>query len=438
MQKTPVEKWIINPVGKFINNSTSSGIVLFVAAITALVLSNSVFAHAFHEIWEHTFTIKFDEFEISESLHHWINDGLMSLFFFVVGLELKREIVAGELKDPKNAILPVVAGLGGMVLPALIYWLVNIGGDTEAMNGWGIPMATDIAFALGVLYLLGDRVPVSLKIFLTALAIIDDLGAVLVIAFFYTSEIHFDQVLLGGGFLAIMIIGNVSGVRSALFYGILGIGGVWLTFLLSGIHATIAAVLAALTIPANVRINELTYVTKIKNLIEKFSKSPSNEVSTVTAEQQHIIDDVIDLSNKALTPLQKLEHALHPFVAFVVMPIFALANAGIEFSGNVTEALTSKVTLGIALGLILGKVLGIVGFIYIFTKLKIVSLPEGTTIKQFVGISFLAAIGFTMSLFITTLAFTEAHYIANAKIGVIIASFIAGLIGFFILKKTLK
>jgi len=438
MKKQAVDRWIIDPISKFMSNSVASGFVLFAAAILALILSNSALAHAFHEIWEHKLTIGYDSFLISKTIHHWINDGLMSLFFFVVGLELKREIVAGELSNPKNAILPLVAGIGGMVFPALIYFLINQNAGTERLNGWGIPMATDIAFALGVLYLLGSRVPLSLKIFLTALAIIDDLGAVLIIAFFYTSDISFFSLGLGAVFMAVMIIANLIGVRSALFYGIVGIGGLWMAFLLSGIHATIAAVLAAFTIPATVKISEDKYVQKVKALIDKFAASPTNKLKIVTPEQQKILDEIGATTQAALTPLQKLEHSLHPLVAFVIMPIFALANAGVSLSGDLMGNLSSPVSLGIIFGLLFGKVFGIMGGVYLFTKLKIVQLPKGLTMVHMLGVSFLAAIGFTMSLFITTLAFQDANYQIQAKIGILFASIIAGVAGYLILNKACK
>lgn len=438
IKSTPIERWIVNPASQFMSNSTSSGIVLFITALVALALSNSPLANDFHNFWEIKFKIGFGDFVINKSLQHWINDGLMSMFFFVVGLELKREIIAGELANPRNAILPFIASLGGFLLPALIYFLINFNASDEAMNGWGVPMATDIAFALGVLYLLGDRVPLSLKIFLTVLAIIDDLGAVLVIAIFYTSEISFISLSVGGLFLGLMILANYLGARSSIFYGIMGIGGLWLAFLLSGVHATIAAVLAAFTIPANIKISKKDYLQKVKVLIQHFEKEPTTEYSTISPKQQTILYKIKGATIQSLTPLQKLEHSLHTLVAFVVMPLFALANAGITFSGEVIETLTSPVTLGIIFGLLCGKVMGISGAVWLGIKSKLVQLPEDISFRHIIGISFLAAIGFTMSLFITGLAFRSEDYILQAKLGILIASLVAGTVGYIILHKTLK
>jgi NhaA family Na+:H+ antiporter len=437
---SPVEKWVLRPIGQFMGNSTSSGIVLFFSAALALILSNSPWAGAFQELWQVKFKIGIGSFEINKSLQYWINDGLMSMFFFVVGLELKREILAGELSEPRKAVLPVVAGLGGFLLPAFIYWCFNQDKSLEAANGWGIPMATDIAFALGVLYLLGKRVPISLKVFLTALAIIDDLGAVLVIALFYTSDISLYNLGIGAVFLVLMILGNVLGVRNAFFYGILGIGGLWTAFLLSGVHATIAAVLAAFTIPANVKISKDLYIRKLKFLLYRLEQKPSTpqNVALLTSEEQYTLDKIQYIHKSVIPPLQKLEHSLHPLVAFVVMPIFALANAGVTFAGDFWEALASPVTLGIVLGLLVGKVLGISGAVYLVLKSKLISLPENVSFQSIVATSFLAAIGFTMSLFVTTLAFKDPAYILQAKAGILIASMTAGIIGFWLLKRSLK
>lgn len=434
MRIDPIDKILIIPVTRFISNSTTSGILLVASAILALILANSPLKEAYHHFWENTFSIGFSDFVVSKSLHHWINDGLMSIFFFVIGLELKREVMAGELSKPKDAILPVVAGLGGMVFPAMFYLFLNSSGGSSA--GWGIPMATDIAFALGILYMLGDRVPVSLKVFLTALAIADDLGAVMVIALFYTSEISTMSLLIGGGFMSVLIVANILGVRSTLFYGIIGIGGLWLAFLLSGVHATIAGVLAALTIPANVKLEDTQFVQKINLLTTKFEKSIPNPTNTlVTPHQLHILDEIRYYSKAAMTPLQRLEHSMHPLVAFVVMPIFALANAGITFSNSFMENLGSTVSLGVILGLVLGKFIGIVFLSKILVKLKIATLPDGVNWQQFYGAALLAGVGFTMSLFITDLAFADPTYVLQAKIGIFVASIFCGIAGYITLRK---
>lgn len=432
VNQTPIDNWLIKPMSRFMNNSTTSGIVLFISAVAALIIANSPYAEFYRHLWEYKFTIGFENFNISKTVHHWINDGLMAMFFFVIGLELKREVLGGELSNPKDAILPILAGFGGMIVPAAIYLIFNIGGETE--SGWGIPMATDIAFALGLIYLLGNKVPLSLKIFLTALAIADDLGAVLVIAFFYTSQISIPSLMLGAIFLIILFAANRIGVRSPIFYGIVGIGGLWLAFLLSGVHATIAGVLAALTIPANVKISDIHFAEKLKQLADSFSKAEKNSNRLVTKEQLHVIEHVRHYSKAALTPLQRLEHGLHPIVAFIVLPIFAFANTGVEFSENFAESVTSNVTLGIIFGLIVGKFVGIVGITKLVVLFKLAGLPQGSTWKQLYGVALLASVGFTMSLFITDLAFTNPEHIVQAKFGILIASFIGGLSGFLILR----
>jgi len=432
LKKTFADKYIIDPVSHFIGNSKVSGIILFSSATLALIIANSPLAEGFHHIWENKFTIGFGENIISKSLHHWINDGLMAIFFFVVGLELKREILVGELKNPRLALLPIMAAIGGMVFPALVFTLFNYNG---AIHGWGIPMATDIAFVLGILYLLGDRVPLSLKVFLTAIAIVDDLGAVLVIAFFYTSEIDFGSLFRGLGFLIILIAANLAGVRNTLFYGIVGVAGVWLAFLLSGVHATIAAVLAAFTIPASTIINENTFTAKLPQLFERFKKAEPNDNRLVTHEQQEILSKIQYFSKNAIPPLQRLEHGLHPFVSFIVMPIFALSNAGVTFTGNILDSLLSPITIGIGLGLLVGKVSGVFFMTWLTLKLKISHLPEGMSLKQVAIVGILAGVGFTMSLFIAGLAFDDAQHLTEAKLGVISASIIAGTLGYFTLKK---
>ncbi|WCM42520.1 Na+/H+ antiporter NhaA [Flavobacterium sp. CBA20B-1] len=436
-RKTPIEK-IVSPIQSFIKQEKSGGIVLGISVIIALFLANSVFADEYHHILEHKFGFQLDGNTYFEyNLHHWINDGLMAIFFFVVGLELKREIVGGELSNPRKALLPIAAALGGMVVPAIIYLSLNPSGEVH--SGWGIPMATDIAFALGVLYLLGNRIPLTLKVFLTALAIVDDLGAVLVIAFFYTSEISMYYLVVGILILMAMYIGNKLGVRSILFYAILGIGGVWSTFLLSGVHATIAAVLAAFTIPANVKIDEKVFSSSIQYLLDKFkSLDPDNTKPTLTNEQLHVLDEIKENTVAATPPLQRLEHAMHPMVTFIIIPIFALANAGVSLDIDFEHLFSTNVALGVALGLLVGKVVGVVGFTMLLVKLKIASFPAGMNVRNLFGLGLLASIGFTMSLFVTSLAFKHEEYMIQAKIGIFVASIIGGVLGYIVLNKQAK
>lgn len=431
---TPIDKWVVYPLRAFISNSSMSGILLFCMAILAMIIMNSPWEHAFHHFWETPIRLSIGQFVLDKTLHHWINDGLMAIFFFVVGLELKREMVAGEFSEPRNAILPIVAALGGMVVPALTYALFNNG--LPSISGWGIPMATDIAFALGVLYLLGDKVPLSLKLFLTALAIADDLGAVLVIAIFYSNDISVNMLLLGGVFFLLMLLANRLGVRAPLVYAVLGIGGLWTCFLLSGVHATIAAVLAAFTIPVTVKVKDFEYINEMESSIKQFKDSDTNDLPIVTPEQLHVIEHIRDVSVKALTPLQQLEHALHPFVLFIIMPIFALSNAGVHLGEGLVDLLQQPVTLGVFFGLLAGKVIGVVGCVWITVRLGIAQFPEGMNTKNLWGLGFLTGIGFTMSLFVTSLAFTDDSFITMAKIGILSASLIAGIIGYFILRKT--
>ncbi|MCB9002250.1 MAG: Na+/H+ antiporter NhaA [Bacteroidales bacterium] len=427
LKNPSLDSWIIDPMKRFMQNSSSGGIVLFVSALTAIILSNTSLSEWFNSIWHHQVSIGFDQWGLSKDLHHWINDGLMAIFFFVVGLELKREIIAGELNSLKKSVLPIAAAVGGMVVPAIIYLIFNPTGETQ--NGWGIPMATDIAFALGILYLLGNRVPVSVKIFLTALAIADDLGAVLVIAFFYTSDINFFSLLIGGIFLLTLAIANLAGIRNTIFYGLIGIGGLWLAFLLSGVHATIAAVLAAFTIPAKININEITFAQKAEKILERLKSSVSK--STInTSEQIRLLSYLRGLSKHAQTPLQRLEHSLQPFVTFVVLPIFALSNAGIKFSGNGISDFFNNTTNGVMLGLLLGKTIGIIGTVMLLVKFKLAQLPNDFTFKHLLAIGFLGGIGFTMSLFISELAFKNHSLVDQAKMGIMGASVIAGLIGY--------
>lgn len=434
VKRTPIEK-IVSPIQSFIKNEKAGGIVLGISVVIALILANSPLSEEYHHILEHRFGFQLDGNTYFEyNLHHWINDGLMAIFFFVVGLELKREIVGGELSNPRKALLPIAAAFGGMAVPAAIYLFLNPTGEVH--SGWGIPMATDIAFALGVLYLLGNKIPLTLKVFLTALAIVDDLGAVLVIAFFYTSDISMFHLIIGALILLTMYIGNKMGVRSILFYAILGIGGVWTTFLLSGVHATIAAVLAAFTIPADVKINEKIFSNNIQRLLDKFKGiDPDNSKPTLTNEQLHILEEIQNSTVAATPPLQRLEHAMHPMVTFLIIPIFALANAGVSLAIDMEHLFNTNVALGVALGLLVGKVVGVVGFTWLLVKLNVAPFPEGMNVRNLFGLGLLASIGFTMSLFVTSLAFSHEEYMTQAKIGIFAASIIGGVLGYYVLSK---
>ena len=426
------------PIKLFMGREKSGGIVLILSVTLAMILANSNLAESYSHFFEQEvgFIVNGEPY-LNYSLHHWINDGLMAMFFFVVGLELKREFIGGELADIRNTILPIGAAIGGMIVPALIFLSLNIG--TPQTMGWGIPMATDIAFALGVVYLLGDKVPVSAKVFLTTLAIVDDLGAVLVIAFFYTSELSIASLLFGLGFLAVMFIGNRLGIKSLFFYAALGIGGVWVTFLLSGIHATIAAVLAAFMIPADAKINESVYLKRMKKLTRRFEKEEPNEVRTLEEGQVDVLTHIQHDTEIAIPLLQQLEHKMSPIVTFLIMPIFAIANAGISFTDlSLSDIFSTHVALGVTLGLLLGKPIGIIVATFLMVKMRWATLPSAITRRTLLGLGMLASIGFTMSMFISTLAFTDELLMTQAKLGIFLASILGGIGGYVLLNKKSK
>ena len=426
------------PIKLFMGREKSGGIVLILSVALAMILANSNIAESYFHFFEQEvgFIVNGQPY-LNYSLHHWINDGLMAMFFFVVGLELKREFIGGELADIRNTILPIGAAIGGMIVPALIFLSLNIG--TPQTMGWGIPMATDIAFALGVVYLLGDKVPASAKLFLTTLAIVDDLGAVLVIAFFYTSELSIASLLFGLCFLAVMFIGNRLGIKSLFFYAALGIGGVWVTFLLSGIHATIAAVLAAFMIPADAKINESVYLKRMKKLTRRFEKEEPNEVRTLEEGQVDVLTHIQHDTEIAIPLLQQLEHKMAPIVTFLIMPIFAIANAGISFTDlSLSDIFSTHIALGVTLGLLLGKPIGIIGATFLMVKMRWATLPSAITRRTLIGLGMLASIGFTMSMFISTLAFTDELLMTQAKLGIFLASILGGIGGYVLLNKKSK
>ena len=442
MEKQNPESWgrphrridvIVRPFQEFAHEAASGGIVLLIATIVALVWANSPWRESYHDLWHAELTVAIGGLKLSSSLHHWINDGLMVIFFFVVGLEIKREVLAGELSSPRKALLPIAAAAGGMLVPALIYASLNFG--RPEITGWGIPMATDIAFALGILALLGDAAPLPLKVFLTALAIVDDLGAVLVIAVFYTSDLNLTALLLGALVLGAMFLLNWLGVRSPLVYFVFGVG-LWLCFLASGVHATIAGVLAAMAIPARTLIDEETYVKRVKFLVGEIESDESGKsIEEERARTWALASNLAEESKCLLPPLHRLEHAWHPWQAFFIMPVFALANAGIEIGGGFLETLTERAALGVILGLVIGKQVGVTLFSWLVVKMGWAALPTGVTWKHIYGVSWLAGIGFTMSLFIANLAFQDEAHLVMAKGGILVASLIAGVAGYFLLRR---
>ncbi len=431
----PIDR-VLSPVRGFLKHRLAGAALLMMATAAAIGIANSPFAHAYHHFLESHIDIDAGLLGLDYTIHHWINDGLMSIFFFLVGLEIKRELMVGELSSLRKATLPAIAALGGMVVPAFIYALVNQG--TTNQDGWGIPMATDIAFALGVLALLGDRIPLGVKVFLTALAIVDDIGAVLVIAVFYTTDINFVALGIGFAFLAVGVFLNRLDVRHPFTYLITGII-VWIAFLKSGIHATIAAILMAFVIPATTRIDGADLIRRIDFITARLKAiGLPQDTKMNTDEQQHAIFALSETAEHAQAPLQRIEHDLHGPVTFFVLPVFALANAGVTLEGNITEQVMSPLALGVVLGLFLGKQLGITLATWVAVKVKLADLPAGVTWKQIHGANILAGIGFTMSLFVAGLAFTEPGQIAQAKIGILTGSLVSGLIGYLFLTSTTR
>lgn len=427
---TPIER-VARPFHVFGRLKGSGALVLLLATISALVLANSAAADRYFELLHTQFVVGYGDFKLAKPLILWINDALMGIFFFVVGLEIKREVLAGELTTWKTALLPIAGAVGGMVVPALVFWLVNPDG-LEA-RGWGIPMATDIAFALGVLALLGSRVPLGLKVFLTALAIVDDLGAIVVIAVFYTDQVAVSILGIGGALLALSMLLNFLGLRNALVYFLIGTL-VWLAFLKSGVHATLAAVLMAMTIPARTRIEGEPFDQRMTSLMDRLRAGGlPRGTQMLTTEQQNVLHHMERSLDRMTAPLQQLEHALVPIVTFIVVPVFAFANAGIVLGGEAGGSLGHPIALGVMLGLLLGKQFGILGFAWLAVRLGWASLPSGVTWRQVHAASLLAGIGFTMSMFVAGLAYRTPAFVGHAKVGILAASAIATVGGLLLL-----
>ncbi|MFN0148789.1 MAG: Na+/H+ antiporter NhaA [Dehalococcoidia bacterium] len=417
--------WLQHPVQRFIHAEASSGILLVIAALVALVWANSPWSAAYNDLWHARLTFDLNFVSVTEDLRHFINDGAMTIFFFVVGLEIKRELVRGELASVRRATLPIAAAAGGMLVPALIYLSWNVGGG--ATEGWGIPMATDIAFAMGVLALAGPRIPTSLKVFLLALAIVDDLGAILVIAAFYTETVHLEPLLWGGLALGVIVAARLGGVQNVLFYVIPGVL-LWLAVLESGVHATLAGVVLAFLTPSGPVPQRAAYHTALRGMVAELARADE----AGDRERADLITAEIDrLTDNREPPLDQLESALHPWASFVVVPLFALANAGLDLSwASLADSARSTASLGIATGLVIGKPVGIVTFSWLVVRLGLASLPAGARWRDIAAMGLLAGIGFTVSLFISGLAFDSAALEDEARVGILAASVIAGIAGF--------
>ena len=421
---------ILTPFEEFIHRQTTSGLLLMAMAVLALVLANSPLRTTYEHIIHTMVSVNVGSWALEMSLHHWINDALMALFFFVVGLELKREILVGELAKLRNAVLPIAAAIGGMVAPALIYFAINPQGD--AALGWGIPMATDIAFAIGALALLASRVPKALITFLVALAIVDDLGAVLVIAVFYTDTIALLPLAFAGGLFGILLLFNRAGIRKTLPYFIVAVF-LWYALLQSGVHATLAGILGALSVPATPKYNPERFSQLVKGLMQRFEDSHEPGKSIMTNDALRAVVQTLDNGVRSVeAPLQRLEHSWHMPVAYLIIPIFALANAGIPLElDSLGETFSHPVMLGVSLGLILGKFIGITGASWLVLKLGIAELPKDTRFTQIAGVSLLAGIGFTMSIFVAQLGFSNNEdLLLMAKTGILAASLLSGIAGY--------
>lgn len=421
---------VVTPFEEFIKNQTTASIILMVCLVIALLLANSPLAGIYQQIVHLPISLTIGDSGLEKSLHHWVNEGLMALFFFVMGLEIKRAILVGELSSFRKAALPIVAALGGMIAPALLYYGINPEGS--AARGWGIPMATDIAFAVGALVLLGSRIPRSLVMFLVALAIVDDLGAVLVIAVFYTEQIALGYLASAFALLLVLIAFNLGGIRHPVPYFIVAFL-LWLMLLKSGVHATIAGVAGAFTVPARFKYDTLEFSRHVRELMERFDASQRPDADIRTNDAQRTVLRTLERDIERVdTPLQRLEHFYHLPVALLVLPIFALVNAGVPVAfDTIWVALQHPVTLGVTLGLVLGKFIGITGSCWLALKLNIGQLPEHTEFRHIAGVSLLAGIGFTMSLFIAELAFAgHAEQLLMAKLGILCASLAAGILGY--------
>jgi NhaA family Na+:H+ antiporter len=423
---------LTRPLEKFIKIEGFSSIILILCIVGALFWANTTWKNSYSDLWNTQIVINIGSFELVKPLLLWINDGLMAIFFCLIGLEIKREVLVGELSDLKNVTLPIIAALGGLIIPAFFYIILNI--NTPFIKGFGIPMATDIAIALGILILLGNRIPTYLKIFFTTLAITDDIGAIIILSIFYTETISWVSLLLGAGFLALLIIANKLHINSPIIYTILGIG-LWLCILKSGIHATIGGLLFAFTIPVRIRINSISFLETSRKALDEFEMDCKNKKSQFTTiNQRGAIHQIEEVSHQVQPLLQRMEHGLYYWVALLVVPIFVLANAGVTLGVDLSAELTHSITLGVLLGLVIGKPLGISLFVRLAIWGGLAAIPSDVNWRQIYGVSCLGGIGFTMSLFIANVAFGGTPQMTMAKIGILLGSVIAGFTGWLILR----
>ncbi|MEL0651572.1 Na+/H+ antiporter NhaA [Algibacter sp. TI.3.09] len=425
-----IKRVFLTPFQKFVKIESFSGILLMFATLLALVWANSPYGDSYRELWQYDLGIITETFEFKKPLILWINDGLMAIFFLLIGLEIKRELLIGELNTPKKIAFPLVGALGGMLVPVIFFLVLNQ--NPETTKGWGIPMATDIAFSLAILNVLGKRVPLSLKIFLTAFAIVDDIGAVLVIAIFYSGNINITLLLIALAMLAVLYFLSYRGIYSKFimfFFGII----IWFLFLKSGIHPTIAGILLAFSVPIRQKIDTSKFLVELENVYNNIKTASVLKKPILSHEQIGHVDNLNDWSAKFQSPLQHLEHSLHGWVAYFIIPIFALANAGVLISGS--DNLDTALVINIIICLVLGKGIGITSIVFIAQKLKWIEVPSDISFKQIIGVAFLAGIGFTMAIFIASLAFVSTpEFIDSAKIGILIGSFISAIIGYIILR----
>ncbi len=425
-----IKSKIISPFQKFVKIESFSGILLLITTITALIWANSPYGESYRSLWQYKIGFITEDFELNKPLILWINDGLMAVFFFLIGLEIKREFLIGELNSIKKISFPIFGALGGMIIPVMLFLVLNQ--NPETVKGWGIPMATDIAFSLAILKLLGDRVPLSLKLFLTAFAIVDDIGAVLVIAIFYSGNINVILLFAALILLGILYALSFKGYYSKFVNIILGII-IWILFLKSGIHPTLAGILLAFSVPIRQKIHTSAFIDNLINITNNIKQTTVSQKPILSKEQIQYIDNLENWTSKFQSPLQHLEHKLHDWVAYFIIPVFALANAGVLLNSEIN--LDVALIRNIIICLVLGNSVGISSIILLAKRIKLIEVPTEISNKQIIGVSFLAGIGFTMAIFIASLAFENSPiYIDSAKIGILIGSLISAIIGFTVLR----